>query len=303
MGGGDGVEVSREVEIDLVHWQHLRITASCRTAFHAEARTHGGLTECQSTLVTQTVHRHGEAHTHRGLANAGLGGRHGGHQYHVAAVHLALVDTLQWHFGYVLTVMFQLVGIDAHALGYLRNGLQHGLACNLNITFHSQRVLINRYNPKVLLFCLCDGKNSKNSRHLQIILAEKRLYGTFSAKCASNMVMSGGCSPYLYRVGSILLMKNEAQVSVLHAGHIPAILSGDDARTHGEQAQLKEHQPTHWTAVLTLLSPILPLHRIGHLTEINKGYEKCAFFRPNPMTNLGWLPTSPLPHHEMEAAR
>ena len=98
---------------------------------------HGRLAKCKAALIAQTIQGHGEAYAHRGLADASLRRRHGCHQYHIAAIHLAFVNTLQWYFGNVLSVMLQLVGGDTYRVSNLRNRLQHGLACNLNVTFHS----------------------------------------------------------------------------------------------------------------------------------------------------------------------
>ena len=39
VGRGDGVKVARKVQVDLLHGQHLCISAACRPALHAEART------------------------------------------------------------------------------------------------------------------------------------------------------------------------------------------------------------------------------------------------------------------------
>ena len=137
VGRRDSMEVTREVEVDLVHRQHLGIATTSSTALHTEARTHGRLAKCKAALIAQTIQGHGEAYAHRGLADASLRRRHGCHQYHIAAIHLAFVNTLQWYFGNVLSVMLQLVGGDTYRVSNLRNRLQHGLACNLNVTFHS----------------------------------------------------------------------------------------------------------------------------------------------------------------------
>ena len=36
--GGDGVQIAREVQVNLLHRQHLRPAATCRAALHAEHR-------------------------------------------------------------------------------------------------------------------------------------------------------------------------------------------------------------------------------------------------------------------------
>lgn len=38
VGGRDGVDVASEVQVELFHWNHLRVTAACSAALDAEGR-------------------------------------------------------------------------------------------------------------------------------------------------------------------------------------------------------------------------------------------------------------------------
>mmetsp|Transcript_68778 Transcript_68778/g.201423 ORF Transcript_68778/g.201423 Transcript_68778/m.201423 type:complete len:317 (+) Transcript_68778:1177-2127(+) len=47
----DCVNVAGHVQVELFHWNTLRIAATCRTTFDAESRAHGGLADASEDLV------------------------------------------------------------------------------------------------------------------------------------------------------------------------------------------------------------------------------------------------------------
>ena len=61
VGGTDGMKVAREVQVDVLHGNYLRIAAASRAAFHAEYRTQRRLTQGHSTLHAATAQRVSQA--------------------------------------------------------------------------------------------------------------------------------------------------------------------------------------------------------------------------------------------------
>ena len=70
VGGGDGVEVAGEMEVDVLHRHDLRIAAAGGAALHAEAGAERGLAQAQHRLLADAVERVGEADRGRRLALA-----------------------------------------------------------------------------------------------------------------------------------------------------------------------------------------------------------------------------------------
>ncbi len=84
VGGGDGVDVTGEVEIDVLHGDHLGVTPAGRSPFDAETRTQGRLPQGADGLLADSVEAHGEAHVGGGLALARRRGRDGGAEHQLA---------------------------------------------------------------------------------------------------------------------------------------------------------------------------------------------------------------------------
>ena len=55
IGRCDGMHIAREMKIDLLHRQHLRIASSCRTALHAEARAERGFAQRNDGSLPRAV--------------------------------------------------------------------------------------------------------------------------------------------------------------------------------------------------------------------------------------------------------
>ena len=81
---GDGVEIAREVQVDLVHRQHLGVAAAGRAALHAQDGAERGFAQRDHHAVPGPGQGIREPHRRGGLAFAGGGGRHRGDQHHLA---------------------------------------------------------------------------------------------------------------------------------------------------------------------------------------------------------------------------
>ena len=91
---GNGVEIAREMEVYLVHGQHLCVSASCRSAFLSEAGTERRLTQGADGFLAYAVEAEGQAHRHGCLAYARLCGGDGCHKNEVALLCSLFIDEL-----------------------------------------------------------------------------------------------------------------------------------------------------------------------------------------------------------------
>ena len=115
----DGMEIAREVEVDLVHWQHLGIAATSSATLHAEARTEGWLTQSDNSLLAYLLHTECQTYTHGSLAIASLGRTDGCDQDEVMTGKLRLVDGTRFHLGDVTTIILDLLLLQAQLLSDL----------------------------------------------------------------------------------------------------------------------------------------------------------------------------------------
>ena len=74
VGERDGAEVAGEVEVDVLHWHHLRVAAAGRATFHAEHGPQRRLAQTDDGFFADVVQRIAQAHRRRRLAFAGRGG-------------------------------------------------------------------------------------------------------------------------------------------------------------------------------------------------------------------------------------
>ena len=136
VGRGDGVEVAREVEVDFLHGEHLGISASGRTALHAEAGAERRFAQGDDSFLAYLVESEGEADAHRGLADACLGGGDGGDEDEIALLDAFLVNEAFRNFGDVAAVILYFVAGNADAFGYTFDFLEFYAAGNFDVRFH-----------------------------------------------------------------------------------------------------------------------------------------------------------------------
>merc|ERR1719186_1942232 len=120
---GDGVDIAREVKVELVHRDHLRVSAPRGAALDAESRSLRRLAHTGKHIPLQ-LGAQGLAQTYGGggLAFAKRGGRDARHN-HVAAVRAGgeAGEGGQGHFRLLLAVQVHLGGEEAHLCGEARN--------------------------------------------------------------------------------------------------------------------------------------------------------------------------------------
>ncbi len=138
VGRGDGVEVTREMEVDLVHRQHLRVATAASATLLTEAGSERRLTQGHDSALADAVEAKRQPHADRGLADAGLGWTDGSDQHQMVLLHLLFVDGVERHLGDVAAVLFRLRLGNAELSGNVGNGAQLCALCDFDICLHSE---------------------------------------------------------------------------------------------------------------------------------------------------------------------
>ena len=110
VGRRHGMEVAREVQVNLLHRQHLGIAAARSAALHAEARAEGGLAQGHHGLLADFVQAQRQTYADGRLADTRLCGADGRHKYQSALFDLFLIYKLDGHLRHIPSVGLYLFG-------------------------------------------------------------------------------------------------------------------------------------------------------------------------------------------------
>ena len=133
---GNGVEIAREVEVDVLHRQDLCVSASRSTALHTETRAERWFAKDRDRLLSDFVQTEGETDGDGSLTDARLGGRDGGNEDEVVLADALLIDEMERDFGDVAAVVEDFIARDAEAFGDVFDFLQRGFSGYVDISFH-----------------------------------------------------------------------------------------------------------------------------------------------------------------------
>jgi hypothetical protein len=113
----DGVEVAREMEVDVLHRRDLRVATAGAAALDAETWTERRLAHADHGFLADRVQRVAQAHRRRRLALAG-GRRRDRRDENQLAVgpRLHAGDQRVGELGFVVAVRLEVVGVDAETL-------------------------------------------------------------------------------------------------------------------------------------------------------------------------------------------
>ena len=152
VGGGDGVEVAGEVQVDLVHRHHLGVAAAGRAALHAEAGAQRRFAQADHRPRADAVQRIAESHRRRRLALARWRRADAGHQ-HQCAIGLAFerLDEAGANLRLVATVWLERVVGDVQLGSDLRDRTELGFAGDLQVAFH-----VSWFPQPILRITVCD---------------------------------------------------------------------------------------------------------------------------------------------------
>ena len=122
VGGGHGVEVAGEVEVEQLHRDHLAVATARRPTLDAERRPHRRLPQREHGVLADVLHRLAEPHRSGRLALTERR-RRDRRDHHVLALRAVaqLVDRVEPDLGEVGAVRLQQVFADTHLGGDLRH--------------------------------------------------------------------------------------------------------------------------------------------------------------------------------------
>ena len=116
VGRADRVEVTCEVQVDILHGNYLCITAAGCAALDTKDRSQGGLTKGYHDLFAQLLQSVRKADGCCGLAFAGRRGVHRCHEDQLSVVSLGVLEKFVVDLGLVFAVLFQILVTDARFL-------------------------------------------------------------------------------------------------------------------------------------------------------------------------------------------
>ena len=136
VGRSDGVEVAGEVQVDVLHGNHLGVAAASRAALDAEHRPQRRLAQRHDHVLAAQRQRIGQAHRRGGLALSGRRGVNGGHQDELTRGVLLLAQQVVIDLRLVVSVQLEVLLVDAGNGGDLANGFRFGRLGNFNVGQH-----------------------------------------------------------------------------------------------------------------------------------------------------------------------
>ncbi len=137
VGRADGMEVAREVQVDLLHGDHLGVPAAGSAALDAEHGAQGGLAQGDDGVLAQVGKRVAQADGGGGLALARGGGVDGRYQHKLAGGVLLVSQQVVVYLGLRLAVALKVVFLDAGLLGHFHDGARRCRLRDLDIAQHT----------------------------------------------------------------------------------------------------------------------------------------------------------------------
>ena len=128
----DGVEVAREVEVDVLHGDDLCVSAAGRTSLDAEDGTEARLAQREDDALPEAMEGVGETHGGRGLALASRCGVDGRHEDELALLRTVL-EGMDVNLGLGVAVGLEHVLREPDLLGDLRDGKHLSFLCDLDV--------------------------------------------------------------------------------------------------------------------------------------------------------------------------
>ena len=130
------MEVTREMQIDFLHRQHLGIAATSSTALDTETGTQRRFSQGHSGLLANLIQAQRQTDANGGLTDTSLRRTDSRHQYQSALLHFLLVNQAHRYFGHITSVRLYLFRGNPQLCGNLGNGQQFAFPCYLYVCLH-----------------------------------------------------------------------------------------------------------------------------------------------------------------------
>jgi hypothetical protein len=135
IGSRDGVDIAGQVEVEILHGDHLAVATTRSAALNPKGRTLAGLTNTGKDALAQISSQSlAETDSGGGLALTQRRGSDGGYidVLPIGGIFEAVED-LQFHLGLVRAIELKLLGEDAQLIGNIQDGLEGSFLGDLDI--------------------------------------------------------------------------------------------------------------------------------------------------------------------------
>jgi len=129
----DSVEVTCEVQVDILHGNDLCVSAACGAALDAEHGTERGLTQSDHAVLTDAAHTVGKTDGSSGFPLTRGCGCNCRYQNKLAVFTIVVFEQCVVYFCLVFAVLFEIFFIHTCDLCDLGNGLHFCALCNFNV--------------------------------------------------------------------------------------------------------------------------------------------------------------------------
>ncbi len=124
MGRGDGMKIPCEVEVNLVHRKHLRISATGRSSLHTETRTERRFAKRNNRLLSYFIQSQSKTDRYGSFADTRFGCRNGSDQNEITFLYFLFINQLFRNLCDIATIIFHFLARDSDAFGNLLYFLQ-----------------------------------------------------------------------------------------------------------------------------------------------------------------------------------
>ena len=150
VGGGNGVQIARKVQVDGFHGHNLGVAAARCTALHAKHRAQGGLAQGEHGVFANLAHAVRQGYGYGGFALARGGGVDSRYQHQLCLKRQICVSALV-NLGHIPAIGGYAFGYEPGLLCDVHNGFQGCAARNLQISCHWESLTFpekRRFNSK-----------------------------------------------------------------------------------------------------------------------------------------------------------
>ncbi len=136
IGCSDGMEVAREMQVDILHGDHLGIAASRRSPLDAENGAQRRLPQGHHHILPSQGQRVSQTDGGSGLPFARRSGIDSRHQDELSRLMGSFGEQVVVHLRLVLPIGLQMILADPQCLGHIRDPLGFSSLCDLNVCEH-----------------------------------------------------------------------------------------------------------------------------------------------------------------------
>ena len=130
------MEVSSEMEVDLLHRKNLSISATCSTAFHTEAWTERRLPKSYDGFLADLIKSKCQTHRYSSLTDTCLGCSNCSNKYELAFGNLFLINQLTGNLRHIAAILIHFLFRNSDTFSNLGNSTHFDASGNFDICLH-----------------------------------------------------------------------------------------------------------------------------------------------------------------------